>query len=70
MTAIVCTALLLVLFTGAVLPTFAIKYTYETKYVDVPVSNTVALVVCIFLVGSKVTPCWFSSKNLLMYVIL
>jgi hypothetical protein len=54
MTANVCVVLLLVLCTGAVLPTFAIKYTYETKYVDVPVSNTVALFVCIFLVGSKV----------------
>jgi hypothetical protein len=39
MTAIVCVSWMLLLCTGAVLPTFAIKYTYETKYVDVPVSN-------------------------------
>jgi hypothetical protein len=53
MTAIVCAVWMLVLCTGAVLPTFAIKYTYETKYLDVPVSNTVDLFACILLLGSK-----------------
>ena len=46
------TTLLLVLCVGAVLPTLAIKYTYEVKYLDVPVSKVQTGVNIVAFVGN------------------
>jgi hypothetical protein len=48
------TATLLVLCVGAVLPTLAIKYTYEVKYLDVPVSKVQTRVKIVAFVGNAV----------------
>jgi hypothetical protein len=45
---------LLVLCFGAVLPTLAIKYTYEVKYLDVPVSKVQTGVKIVAFVGNTV----------------
>jgi len=47
-------ASLLVLCVGAVLPTLAIKYTYEVKYLDVPVSKVQTGVKIVAFVGNTV----------------
>jgi len=47
-------ASLLVLCFGAVLPTLAIKYTYEVKYLDVPVSKVQTGAKIVVFVGNTV----------------
>ena len=54
LTAMTYTASLLVLCVGAVLPTLAIKYTYEVKYLDVPVSKVKTRVNIVAFVGNTV----------------
>jgi len=54
LTAMTYTATLLVLCVGAVLPTLAIKYTYEVKYLDVPVSKVQTGVKIVAFVGNAV----------------
>jgi hypothetical protein len=39
-TVIMCVTVLMVLCAVAVMPTLSLNYTYEIKYLDVPVSNT------------------------------